>query len=161
MYRLLIVFSLLALPWATLANRNEIKVENAWSRVAMAGRTGAVYLTITATGAADQLTAVSTPVAQTAQIHESYSENGVMKMRPVAALRLAPGKPVTLSPGGYHVMLMGLKQPLIKGESFPLMLTFEHASPITVRVQVEKAGAGAHRPSGDAGHDMDMSMPMK
>jgi periplasmic copper chaperone A len=84
-----------------------------------------------------------------------------MKMRPVAALPVAPGKPVTLSPGGYHVMLMGLKQPLIKGESFPLMLTFEHASPITVRVQVENAGAGAPRPSGGAGHDMDMSMPMK
>jgi periplasmic copper chaperone A len=162
MYRLLTALALLAFPLAASAEQSDIKVEKAWSRAAMAGHTGAVYLTVTNTGAAaDRLTAASTPVAQTAQVHESYSEKGIMKMRPVAALPVAPGKPVTLSPGGYHVMLMGLKQPLIKGESFPLTLTFEHAPPVIVHVQIESTGAGQPGPRGGSGHDMDMPMPMK
>jgi copper(I)-binding protein len=160
MYRLLIALALLAFPLAASADSSNIGIENAWSRAAMVGHTGVVYLTITDTGAADRLIAVSTPVAQTAQVHQSFSENGVMKMRPVAALPVAPGKPITLSPGGYHVMLMGLKQPLVEGESFLLALTFEHAPQITVQVQVERAGAGPG-PSGGSGHHADMSMPMK
>ena len=64
-----------------------------------------------------------------------------MKMRPVAAIALDPGKPVTLSPGGYHAMLMGLKSPLEAGDGFPLTLTFEDAQPITVTVKVEAVGA--------------------
>ena len=154
MYRLLTASAFLALAPAAWADQSGIEVLNAWSRAALAGRNGAVYLTITDTGAADRVTAASTPVAQTAEVHESVSENGVMKMRPVTALPVAPGKPVILSPGGYHVMLMGLKQPLTKGESFPLTLTFERAAPITVTVQVESAGAS--RPGGSAGHDTDM-----
>ncbi len=62
-------------------------------------------------------------------------------MRSVAAIVLDPGKVVTLSPGGYHVMLMGLKSPLKAGDSFPLTLAFEHAQPITVTVKVEAVGA--------------------
>ena len=154
MYRLLTAYALVALAPAAWADQSGIKVLNAWSRAALAGHNGAVYLTITNTEAADRVTAASTPVAQTAEVHESVSENGVMKMRPVTALPVAPGKPVTLSPGGYHVMLMDLKQPLTTGESFPLTLTFEHAAPITVTVQVESAGA--LRPGGSSGHDMDM-----
>jgi copper(I)-binding protein len=161
MYRLLTALAVLALPLAALAGTNDIKVENAWSRAAMVGHTGIVYLTITDTGAADRLTAVSTPVAQTAQVHQSFSENGVMKMRPVAALPVAPGKPITLSPDGYHVMLMGLKQPLVEGESFPLTLTFEHAPLVIVPVQVEREGAGPPGLSGGSGHHTDMSMTMK
>jgi hypothetical protein len=84
-----------------------------------------------------------------------------MKMRSVAALPVAPGKPVVLSPGGYHVMLMGLKQPLVEGESFPLTLTFEHGPPVTVHVQVQRAGAGPAGASGGSDHHTDMSMPMK
>jgi periplasmic copper chaperone A len=146
MYRLLILLSGLALPLAALADQSNIKVENAWSRAALAGHAGAVYLTITDTGAADRLAAVSTPIAETAGVHESFTENGMAKMRPVEELPLAPGKPVILSPGGFHVMLMGLKQPLKKGESFPLTLTFEHASPVTVQVMVQGAGAGSSVP---------------
>ena len=64
-----------------------------------------------------------------------------MRMRPVQALPLAPGKPLTMRPGGYHIMLMELKQPLRRGESFPLTLTFEHAAPVTVQVPVVASSA--------------------
>jgi len=123
-----------------------ITVTHPWARPsAGASTTGAAYLTLTDSGAADKLTAVSTPVAGTADVHETINDKGTMKMRPVeGGLPLTPGKPVTLSPGGYHVMLMGLKAPLKAGDTFPMTLTFEHAPPQTVTVTVEapKRGGG-------------------
>jgi len=85
----------------------------------------------------------STPVAATAEVHETTNDNGVMRMRPVPTLALEPGKSVTLTPGGYHLMLMGLKHPLKQGDSFPLTLTFAHAAPVTVQVSIAGPGASA------------------
>jgi copper(I)-binding protein len=143
---------LLAIPTLAIAQQNGIQVDHAWSRAAIAGHIGVVYLTITDTGAADRLTSVVSPVATEAALHESFNDNGISKMRPVAALPVQPGNPVTLAPGGYHIMLMGLKQPLKQGDSFPVTLTFEKAGAVTTTVTVEKAGASA--PTGG------MTMPM-
>jgi copper(I)-binding protein len=114
------------------------QVEHPWARAsAGAAKTGVAYLTITDQGAPDRLTGATTPVATTAELHETMGDMGNMKMRPVAGLDLAPGKPVKLAPGGYHLMLMGLKAPLKAGDTFPLTLRFEHAPPLTVTVSVE------------------------
>ena len=80
-----------------------------------------------------------------------------MKMRPVAALPIEPGKPVMLAPGGYHIMLMGLKQALKQGDSFPVTLSFAKAGPLTASVTVEKAGAAM--PGTDHGNMSHMPMP--
>jgi len=136
------------------ADASGISVEGVWARAsAGAATSGAIYLTLTDHGQADRLVSVSTPVAATAEVHESIDDHGVMKMRPVGNLALEPGKPVTFKPGGYHVMLMGLKAPLKAGDSFPLTLNFEHAQPMTVTVSVQAAGAGApmHGPGGMPG----------
>jgi copper(I)-binding protein len=138
-----------------LADPGAIEVDHAWSRAAMAGRTGVAYLTIRDKGAPDRLVSVTSPVAERAELHESYSESGVMKMRPVAGLAVAPGNPVTLKPGGYHIMLVSLKRALIEGEKVPLTLTFEKAGPVSVTAVVQKAGAGAM--TDQHGH---MDMPM-
>ena len=105
------------------------------------GRVGVLYLTATDDGAPDRLTGVNTPVAEKAELHESLSENGVMKMRPVSSVAISREKPLTLAPGGYHVMLMGLKQPLKEGESFPVTSTFEKAGGVMTTASVGKAGA--------------------
>ena len=68
-------------------------------------------------------------------------QGGVMKMRSLAAIDLPAGQAVVLKPGATHIMLMGLKQPLRAGESFPLTLEFEKAGKREVNVTVEKAGA--------------------
>jgi periplasmic copper chaperone A len=68
-----------------------------WSRDAMAGHGGVVYLTITETSAQDTLTGITTPVATKADLHETINDHGVIKMRPLASLTLE-GKPVTLAP---------------------------------------------------------------
>jgi len=115
----------------------DIAVSNAWARATPGtATTGAVYLTITDNGSLDRLTGFSTPVAGMAQLHEMKIVNGVMKMREVAGIPLQTGKPVTLAPGGYHVMLTRLKHRLKEGDTFPLTLIFEHAAPITVQVKV-------------------------
>jgi copper(I)-binding protein len=120
----------------------QFQIDHPWARAsAGATKTGAAYLTITDNGAPDRLIGLSTPVAQTAELHESMAEMGTMKMRPLPGLALVPGKPVTLAPGGYHVMLVGLKAPLKQGDNFPLTLQFEHAAPLTVTVAVEAIGA--------------------
>jgi periplasmic copper chaperone A len=121
-----------------------IGVHDAWAR-ASAGNatTGAAYLTLTGGAQPDQLVALSTPVAATAEVHQSFTDNGVMKMRAAPSVALPPGKAVAFAPGGYHVMLMGLKQPLTAGQSFPLTLTFARAAPVTVEVRVQALGRGA------------------
>lgn len=126
------------------ADASDISLDHVWAR-ASAGNatTGAAYLTVTDHGRPDRLVGVSTPVAATAELHETINDNGVMKMRPVAGIALEPGKPVKFLPGGYHVMLTGLKSPLKAGDSFPLTLAFEHAQPITVTATVEAVGGAA------------------
>jgi len=123
-------------------SRADIAVSNAWARATPgSATTGAAYVTITDNGAPDRLTGFSTPVAGAAQLHQMKTVHGVMKMREVASIRLRTGKPVTLAPDGYHVMLTRLKQPLKEGDTFPLSLTFEHAAPVTVQVKVVALGA--------------------
>ena len=72
-----------------------------------------------------------------------------MTMRPVTALPVAPGNPLMLKPGGYHVMLVGLRRALNEGDSFPVTLQFAGAGAVTVDAQVVKAGAStAQEPAG-------------
>jgi copper(I)-binding protein len=148
---------LIAAPCIAYAQQNGVQVGHAWSRATVPGQTGVIYLTITDTGAPDRLTSVASPVAASAALHESFSENGVSKMREIAGLTVSPGAPVTLAPGGYHIMLMGLKQPLKQGDAFPVTLTFEKAGPVTATVTVEKPGAGAPAAHGAMG---GTTMPM-
>jgi len=126
---------------AALAQSGTITVENAWSRAAMAGRNGAVFLTIIDKGQPDSLVSASSPVADHVEVHESLMDQGVMKMRAVPALPVTAEKPVTLAPGGYHIMLMNLKQPLAEGDKVQVTLNFEKAGAVTTTAIVAKAGA--------------------
>jgi len=159
--RRLLAVAMIAMPLAAFAQPPGIQVDHVWSRAALAGHDGAVYLTITDTGPPDTLTGVTTPVAAMAGLHQSINDNGVMKMRPVASLPIAQGKSVTLAPGGYHIMLMELKQPLKEGDSFPVTLSFAKAGQVTATATVAKAGAAA-MPAMDHGSMGGMgNMPMQ
>ena len=119
-------------------------------------RTGAVYLTMSNHGAAmDRLVAISTPVAGKAELHTAVMENNIMKMRRLSAIEVHPGEPSVLRPGGMHVMLMGLRAPLREGDVFPLMLRFEKAGRLEVRVEVGKIGAMQPGQNHHDGHHRD------
>ena len=86
----------------------------------------------------DRLTGASTPAADRVEIHTMSEENGIMKMRKVdGGIALSANKELELSPNGYHLMLMDLKEPLKAGTTFPLTLTFEKAAEKTVTVTVK------------------------
>jgi copper(I)-binding protein len=139
--RILLTAALLAAAPA-LAQTPSVEVQNAWARATAAGaKAGGIFLTMTDKGPPDRLIGASTPVAATAEVHETVNDKGIMRMRPVPALPLQPNNPLTLKPGGYHIMLMGLKQQLKDGETFPVTLNFEKAGNVTTTVHVAKAGA--------------------
>ena len=140
--RIALLAALLAgLPVPTRAQNAPVTVSAPWARATAGGQTtGAAYLTLLSP-LPDQLTGASTPAADTAEVHENVMDGAVMRMRPIPALDLPAGKPVALAPGGYHVMLMHLRAPLVVGQSFPLHLTFAHAAPVDITVPVAKLGA--------------------
>jgi len=75
-----------------------------------------------------KLIAANSPVAGVVEIHQMAMEGNVMKMRAVSGLELPAGRPVSLKPGGYHLMLLDLKKPLRMGESVPVTLVVESAN---------------------------------
>jgi copper(I)-binding protein len=94
------------------------------------------YLILTATGD-DRLVSVSSPRASRVEIHESRIENGMMMMRELPdGLPLPAGRPVALTPGGDHLMLLGVAEPMAAGETVALTLTFEKAAPLGVHARV-------------------------
>ncbi len=103
----------------------QVSVSNAWARATVAGQQASgAFMLLTADRDA-RLVEVSTPVAGIVEIHEMSMSGNVMKMRAVDAVELPAGKSVELKPGGYHVMLMDLKQPLKAGATIPLTLVIE------------------------------------
>lgn len=128
------------------AHAGDMMVSGAFARASAtpAAKAGAVYFTIRNEGAAaDKLTNVATDAAQSAMLHENVEENGVVSMRHLETLPVAAKETVTLSPTKLHVMLMGLKAPLKKGEHISLTLTFEKAGQIKVDVPVGGVAASA------------------
>ena len=143
----LLVFALgLVFASAGFAQTSQIEVGNAWAR-ATPGKAedGVAYVTIRSP-TPDRLISVASPVAKKAELHTMEMAGMVMKMRPLAGLAIPAGQPVTLKPGGEHIMLIGLSAPLREGQSFPLTLTFEKAGTREVTVSVVKPGAAAPAP---------------
>lgn len=130
------------------------RVEGGWVRAAVPGQQGTgAFMRITASKAM-QLVGVETPVAGTAEVHEMKMEGEVMRMRAVPQLDLPAGRTIELKPGGYHVMLMDLKQPLARDTSIPMTLLLRDAAgaqhklevKLPVRTQpLEAAPGGAHQ----------------
>jgi hypothetical protein len=153
----LLLIGCLLVAGGAMAQNGQVQIKDAWARATPAKTdTGAAYLTIVSP-TPDHLISVSSPVAKKAGLHTMTMEGSVMKMRPLEKVDVPANQPVTLKPGGMHIMLQGLNEPLQAGQSFPLTLTFEKAGQQQVEVAVEKVGAMG--PEGHAG--MNMPMPEK
>ena len=118
------------------------KAEDAWARTsAMMQDAGAVYVTITGGDTADRLVKALAPteVAAMTEIHETtMNDEGTMMMGEVPEIDVPAGATVNLEPGGYHIMLMRLAEPLESGQKFDVVLTFETAGDVTVPVEVRE-----------------------
>ena len=136
------------------AKIGQIEIANAWAR-ASAGKTGAgaAYFEIRNHGGkSDRLVSAKTDVSRMAALHAHIIKDNIMRMARIDGLEVPAGGRATLKPGGHHLMLMGLRKPLIQGHSFPLSLTFENAGTVTVTVAILRLGARG--PTGaSGGHD--------
>jgi copper(I)-binding protein len=120
-----------------------ISVDGAWARATVPGQMGsAAYLTIHNAGGEDKLLAVTSSGAD-ASLHSTSMDNGVMRMRSLQALDIPAKGTVELKPGGTHVMLMALKQPLQAGATLELDLRFEKSGERKVSAEIRPASAGA------------------
>jgi copper(I)-binding protein len=133
-----------------------IEIVNPWARATPKGASvGGAYMTITNKGPeADRLIGISSPIANQLEVHQMVMDKGVMSMRPVqGGLEIKPGQTVELKPQSFHLMLMGLKQPLAKGERVKATLEFAKAGKLDLEYVVESMGAQG--PSGAAPAGMD------
>jgi copper(I)-binding protein len=139
------VLGLLALPaQAADVMVGHLKISAPWARATPKGaQVGGGYLTVTNMGSTpDRLIGGTSAVAKEVQVHEMTMANGVMKMRPVAGgLEIKPGATVTLKPGGYHIMFVGLNRQLKQGEHFKVTLSFAKAGKVDVEFATEGLGA--------------------
>jgi periplasmic copper chaperone A len=129
---------------AQAAQAGQINIDQARARPTVNGQaSGAAYVRIENKGkAADKLLSVSSPVAQSVEIHTMAMEGNLMKMREVSEVDVRAQSIIDMQPGaGYHIMLMGLRQPLKAGDKFPLTLVFEKAGKAEVNVEVGAAGS--------------------
>jgi copper(I)-binding protein len=155
--RSLAYIALVAFPFTAPAHADEVKagdlvITQAWSRATPGGaKIAGGYLTIENKGAApDRLMGGTGAIAGKVEMHEMAMNNGVMTMRELDnGLTMDPGKTVKFAPGGYHLMLMDLKNPLKQGDKVPLTLEFEKAGKVTLSLDVQGVGAQAPAAGGD------------
>ncbi|TAJ81322.1 MAG: copper chaperone PCu(A)C [Gallionellaceae bacterium] len=115
----------------------EVTVGEAWARATAPGQdAAAVSMRITSQRDAS-IVAVSSPVANSAEIHSMVHEDGMMKMRALDVLPLKAGREVALGDGGNHLMLIGLKKPLAAGDSVELTVTVQFADKRKEKVEVK------------------------
>jgi periplasmic copper chaperone A len=150
--------ALLATPaLASDFQAGDLTVSQPWSRaLPPVSPTGAAYMIIRNDGQqADRLLGAKTPVAGHAELHEHVHADGLMKMQQRESVEIAPGEAVSFEPGGYHVMLFQLQQPLVAGERYPMTLQFEQAGAVEIEVSVHDSASdtgNAHRSGGHHHH---------
>ena len=132
----------------TITELGPLRLVNPWTRAAGQGMQGGGFLVIRNTGATpDKLISATSPAAGRMELHTHIRDGDVMRMRPVADIPVPANGEVTLQPGGLHLMLIGLTQPMNAGQTIPVTLRFERAGEVTIQLSVQAAGARqpAHR----------------
>lgn len=141
----------------------ELEIGHPWARMTPAGaKVGGGYLTVHNEGKdADTLVSATAEVAGKVEIHEMAVKDGIMTMRPLPdGVAVPAGAEVKLAPGGYHLMLLDLKQPLKEGESFKGTLTFAKAGTVNVEFKIEgMAGPKGSQPEAHDAHSAHGTPP--
>jgi copper(I)-binding protein len=123
-----------------------IVVTQSWTRATPNGaKVAGGFLTVTNKGAVvDRLVGGSAAISGRIEIHEMSMSDGIMKMRELSkGLEIKPGQTVELKPGGYHIMLMDLKQAAVEGGQVAGTLVFEKAGTVEIVYAVRALGAAA------------------
>lgn len=147
--------SMLAACLLTASAQAQVTVHDAWVRATVPQQTATGAFMRFESASDLKLVAVSSPLTPAVEIHEMAMQNDVMRMRQVHMLDVPAGKIVELKPGGYHVMLLSLKQQVKVGETVSLKLEFENAGgkrqSVDVLAKVRPLAASAPA-GGEASH---------
>lgn len=124
------------------AQTASVTAKEAWVREAPAGRTvTAVFLILQNAGSAERsVVSGKAEVADTLELHEMKRDGGMMRMSPVKAIAVPAGGQVELRPGGLHLMLFGLKKPLLLGDTVRVTLTLDDATQLLLKAPVRQMG---------------------
>ena len=139
LFSLAVLFVLTGLSFA----QSKVVVEGAWvGEVPPSSPVAAAYMTITNEGTADdKLLSVTSSISGSTMIHQTVvDEEGVARMNMIDALVIPAGKSVVLKPGGTHIMLMDLKEPVTGNGKIELDLKFESAGEMKIEAPVKKLG---------------------
>ncbi|RPI89824.1 MAG: copper chaperone PCu(A)C [Chloroflexi bacterium] len=144
MKRILVVVLVMSFLLGACGAPQGIEVNEAWARPAVQGENGAIYFVIRNHGReADELTGVSSDVADAVEMHESKMDGDVMQMHQLASVPLDADAEITFEPGGLHIMLVGMKRVLKIGDEVEVTLHFKNFEDIHVMVPVKEAPASA------------------
>ena len=136
----------LLLPlWVAAADKNEVRVVDAWARAvpAVAPVAGGFFTVVNMGNATDRLLRVESPIAKRIEIHEMRNDGGVMRMRQITDGLIVPAHgQLEFKPGSYHLMLIGPTRALIEGDHFEAALVFQRAGKVKVTFAVRGIGAG-------------------
>ena len=131
---------------STARAKEGLSLSNAWCRATPEGMTATSCFVTIANGSAreERLTGGASGAAEKVEVHETYADGNVMRMRAVEALTIPARGTVQLAPGGYVLRLSGLKGPAVAGSVIPARLTFQQAGEqqilFPVRIEVEPGG---------------------
>jgi copper(I)-binding protein len=116
----------------------QVKLDNAWARATAPGsKIAAGYMVIHNQAAApDRLIAASSPAAEKVEMHVTFREGDVFRMREVKAYEIAAHGAFELKPGGAHLMFVNIKAPFKEGAKVPLTLRFERAGEVKTELPV-------------------------
>lgn len=132
----IIIFFLMIL---TACTPPQLSAADPWARPAAAGANSAVYFTLDNPSTQDDtlLRAISEAAADV-EIHQVSMEDDIMRMTPVDTVAIPAGGQVEFNPGGLHVMLVDLHQPLVEGQQILVTLEFENAGLVEIQAVVEQ-----------------------
>lgn len=126
-----------------VATQGNLGITLPWSRaLPPSAHTGALFVSIHNQGGKDHLVSAHTDIADKTELHTHVHEGGLMKMQQVEQIEVPAGATLELAPGGYHIMLIGLREPLREGMRFPVRLKFEVAGSVELEAEVKSMDAG-------------------
>ncbi|MBC7780669.1 MAG: copper chaperone PCu(A)C [Proteobacteria bacterium] len=152
----------LAMLGAATTGFAQVTIDDPWVRGTVTGmRSTGAFMRITS-ASQTRLVGASSAASRIVEIHQMTTVDNVMRMRAVDAVPVAPGRPLELRPGGYHMMLVDLTGPLEKGATIPITLTFEgkdgKREQVAVQAQVRPVTAEAKKSGREGAHESHRAM---
>lgn len=132
----------------------QVTVTDPWVRATVPQQKATGFFVQLQSATDSKLVAASSPITPVVEVHEMTMQDNVMKMRQIPAVELPAGKTVELKPGGYHVMLMDLKEQVKAGDTIPVTLVFEgkdgKRQSMEVKAPVHPLGTSGDKPAADS-----------